>query len=51
MECRIIKTARAQLFKNRFSICTTEEMTLFSQKAHEETQVMKQQAKQNRKHE
>lgn len=41
--------AETQFFKNRFSICITEGITLFSLKAHEETQVMKQQAKQNRK--
>lgn len=41
--------AGTQLLKNRFSICTTEGIVLFSVKAHEETQVVKQQAKQNRK--
>ena len=49
MESRIIKMAGTQLLKNRFSICTTEGIVLFSVKAHEETQVVKQQAKQNRK--
>ena len=47
-ESRIIKMAGTQLLKNRFSICTTEGIVLFSVKAHEETQVVKQQAKQNR---
>lgn len=37
--------AGIQFFKNRFSICTTEGITLFSLKAHEETQVMKQAGK------
>ena len=41
--------AGTQLLKNRFSICTAEGIVLFSVKAHEETQVVKQQAKQNRK--
>lgn len=51
IECRIIKMAGTKLFKNRFSICITEGITLFSLKAHEKTQAMKQQAKQNTKSE
>jgi hypothetical protein len=42
---RIIKMAGEQLCKNRFSICPTELITLFSLKAHEEMQVMMQLAK------
>lgn len=34
--------AGTQLFKNKFSICTTEGITLFSLKPHEEIQVIKQ---------
>lgn len=49
IEGRIIKMAGTQLLRNRFSVCTTEGIVLFSVKAHEETQVVKRQAKQNRK--
>ena len=38
-----------QLLRNRFSVCTTEGIVLFSAKAREETQVVKRQAKQHRK--
>lgn len=41
--------AGTQLLRNRFSVCTTEGIVLFSVKAHGETQVVKRQAKQNRK--
>lgn len=49
IEGRIIKMAGTQLLRNRFSVCTTEGIVLFSVKAHGETQVVKRQAKQNRK--
>ena len=45
---RWILTAR-WLLRNRFSVCTTEGIVLFSAKAREETQVVKRQAKQHRK--